>query len=212
VGDVRVGGACVPLEQALSWAEDYLTGRNGTWAYPAYDTYQGGGEDDRISDADLLAPALLNVNRITLQAYYALQKVRGRLEEILQRIPKGLNLDAEPDVTEHIDQIGELFSVLDRHGLPDVRGTILAKILHRKRPAFIPLYDANICYCYRDARGAPIPHDRDRTWQKFARLLAGKMRDDLRTQSDVWNRIVDLAQAAPITRLRALDIIAASGR
>lgn len=209
MNDVRVGGVRVPLQQALSWAEDYLTGRNGTWAYPGYDTYQAGGEGDRISDADLLAPVLLHVNRITLRAYYALQKVRSRLEATLQGIPKGIGLDTdEPDVIEHIDRIGELFSVLDGHELPDVGGAILAKILHRKRPAFIPLYDVNIRYCYRDAPCAPIKKDRRRTWQQFARQLAGAVRDDLIKQTDVWDRIVGLAQAAPITRLRALDIIA----
>jgi hypothetical protein len=134
VDHVRVGGVYVPLDQALVWARDYLTG-DGTWAYPAYDAYEAFHDPDVITDADLLAPVLLNVNRITLRAYYSLQKVRDRLQRTLQQIPMRERLEADGI---DLGRIGELFAVLDSPGAPDVGGTILAKILHRKRPGVHP--------------------------------------------------------------------------
>jgi hypothetical protein len=208
VNDVRVGGVRVPLNDALSSAEDYLTGRHGLWAYPAYDSYSG-SRSESLGDADLLAPVLLNVNHLTLRAYYGLQKACDRLNQVLEQIPLSLTLDGDDaQVRDYLPHIGKLFSILDEPELPDVGGTILAKILHRKRPAFIPLYDANVLYCYRDAPQAHIPHDRNRTWAQFMVLLAQSIRADLRAQPEVWERIAAYAQKPPINRLRALDIIA----
>ncbi len=48
---------------------------------PAYDRYDSGNkEPDRLNDADLLAPVLLNV-RLSVRSFYGLQRVRAQLEE-----------------------------------------------------------------------------------------------------------------------------------
>ena len=76
--------------------------------------------------------------------------------------------------------LGELFSVLDSDDLPvNARGSILAKVMHRKRPAFIPLYDRFVDYCYRGADDAPVAKDRKRTWREFLPLLGQAIIDDL---------------------------------
>jgi len=51
------------------------------YAYPAYDTYDDAANNDPLSltDADLLAPVLLNV-RLSVRSYYRLQRIRSRLE------------------------------------------------------------------------------------------------------------------------------------
>jgi len=135
---IRVGGALIERERAIDWAHEYLTG-SAAWAYPAYDAYQVRSDQDSIEDADLLAPMLLDVNRLTLKAYYGLQEQRDRLQEWLAAIPRDAELISAED--DDLEPIRMLFGVLDDPGIPDVRGPILAKILHRKRPGFIPLYD-----------------------------------------------------------------------
>jgi hypothetical protein len=203
-GLVRVGGVLVERERAIDCAREYLTG-SATWAYPAYDAYQARSDPNVIEDADLLAPVLLNVNRLTLKAYYGLQEQRDRLQDWLAAIPRDAELISAED--DDLEPIRMLFGVLDNPGIPDVRGTILAKILHRKRPGFIPLYDEHIRHCYQDGERAPVPPG-GRPWGEFFVALAMAMRKDLIDQSDTWAEIADLATYPRISLLRALDIVA----
>jgi len=211
--EVTVGSARLDPSVALGYATQYLAADHAErlergdkpWAYPAYDAFVG-GDPMTISDADLLAPVLLNVRQLSLSAFYWLQLQRPQLHPLLAQIPLDATLEDARD--DDLAVLGEMFSVLDgsvRHG---VGGTILAKILHRKRPAFIPLYDTRIRSCYGDGDGAPVPRVQNRTWAEFMPLLAAAMREDLRRQPDIWNDIVAKATDVPITRLRALDIVA----
>lgn len=84
---VRVGGVSISMRVAAAWIHQYTDprhiGSTTPYAFPAYDRYRA---VDRaplsLSDADLLAPVLLNVAP-SLRAYYALQRVRPRLEAAL---------------------------------------------------------------------------------------------------------------------------------
>jgi hypothetical protein len=203
---VRVGGIQVPYEDAVGWVRRYLTDPRGSWAYPAYDTYRSGSGTDELSDADLLAPSLLNAGSKMLRAYYSLQDHRDELQRLLCDIPSDVALaddDADPVL------IGRLYSILDRTRLRGVRGTVLAKVLHRKRPSYIPLYDRYIRHCYFTAPAAPLAAARREPWQAYMTVLAEAIRQDLRTQREVWSQIIALASAqSPITPLRGLDIVA----
>lgn len=86
--------------------------------------------------------------------------------------------------------------------------TILAKILHRKRPGFIPLYDAQVRGVYRDGPDAPVPTVRGRSWCEFLPLFAAAVREDLVREMWFWQEVANLAPGPPITPLRALDIVA----
>jgi hypothetical protein len=99
--------------------------------------------------------------------------------------------------------------VLDSQDLPvDARGPILAKVMHRKRPAFIPLYDRFVDYCYRGADNAPIPKNRKRGWREFLPLLGRAIIDDLVESREFFDTVAALAQGPVITPLRALDVVA----
>ncbi len=92
-------------------------------------------------------------------------------------------------------QLGELFSVLDSGDLPvDARGSILAKVMHRKRPAFIPLYDRFVDYCYRGVDTAPIPKIRERGWREFLPVLGRAIIDDLVAGEEFFEQVAALAQ------------------
>ncbi|MEV6929674.1 DUF6308 family protein [Dactylosporangium sp. NPDC051485] len=204
---VQVGAFRVPRGQALTAARSYLNPATGVYsAYPAYEAYRPDHDPDRLADSDLLAPVLLNVSHLSLKAYYGLRDRCGELNQLLRTISQDARLEHSDD--DGLNKLGALFSVLDGNGLPGVGGSILAKILHRKRPGFIPLYDDNIRYCYRDAPGAPIPRDTKRCWAAFAVLLGRAIRQDLNAQLDTWQDISGYAPGPAITPLRALDIVA----
>lgn len=205
VEQLSIGGVPVDQEQALASARTYLT-RRDRFAYPAYDAFTSDGGWWRISDADLIAPVLLNAEMNT-RVYYALEHLRPHLEQWLASVPPDARL-VEAGPTE-LATLGELFGVLDREDLPvKARGSILAKLMHRKRPSFIPLYDRSIDYCYRDAPGAPVPREPGRRWRDFLPLLGRAMADDLKAGAALFDAVVDLAPGPAITPLRALDIVA----
>lgn len=205
VVQLSIGGVPVDADQALASAHSYLT-RRDRFAYPAYDAFSTDGGWWRISDADLVAPVLLNAE-MNSRVYYALEQLRPHLEQWLRDVPPDARL-IEAGPTD-LDRLGELFGVLDREDIPlKARGSILAKLMHRKRPAFIPLYDRSIDYCYRDAPGAPVPREPGRRWRDFLPLLGRAMADDLRSGAELFDAVVALAPGPTITPLRALDIVA----
>ena len=71
-----------------------VTCRRGTpYAFPAYNRFQGQDKDPLvITDADLLAPTLLNVP-VKIPTFYGLARVRDRLQAALQH--PGLTPDPE---------------------------------------------------------------------------------------------------------------------
>lgn len=202
---LRIGGVELDHTLAMESARSYLS-RRDRFGYPAYDSFGSEGGPWKVSDADFVAPVLLNAE-MNSRTFYALEAIRPHLEHWLVTIPVDARLvEAGP---AELDRLGELFSVLDSDDLPgNARGSILAKVMHRKRPAFIPLYDRFVDYCYRGADGAPIPKDRKRSWQEFLPMLGQAIITDLTTGRDFFQEVAALAKAPSITSLRALDIVA----
>jgi hypothetical protein len=204
---IRVGGREVAVDTARSWVRTYLNGMPGLYAYPSYDGYTTNDDPDHLCDGDLLAPVLLNVG-VKIEAFADMREARGELDLALQRVPQNVDLVVARD--EDIARVAGLYSILDSEHRPrSVRGTTLAKVLHRKRPYLIPLFDKNVRDVYR-GKDAPIPRDSTRSWVEFMALLAAAMRDDLNRCSDTWDELVALAptQGPSVSRLRALDIVA----
>jgi hypothetical protein len=124
------------------------------FAYPAYDNYNVGHNDPTVlSDADLLAPQLLNV-KVTLRSYYGLQAIRDELEDALAD-PNLVTPLEDLDEETACDLASRLYAVLDGPSKPwGVEGTTLSKVLHRKRPASIALHDRWVRACYLGTGGA----------------------------------------------------------
>jgi hypothetical protein len=204
---VHVGAEVTSFDEAKDWVVKYTTGgsRRRPYAYPYYDGLDTGGSETLV-DGDFLAPTLLNA-RPSIAAFAGLQKRREDLDLALMAIPTDVRLADATD--DHVELLGPLFGVLDDKPIYDVQGTILSKVLHRKRPELIPLYDSHIRHCYRDASGAPIPRHSTRTWGELIVLLAYAMRADLASQRDEWDALVALVpESQPLTALRCLDIVA----
>lgn len=100
--------------------------------------------------------------------------------------------------------------MLDDPGVWGAQGTVLAKVLHRKRPRFVPLYDEQVRAVYQDGPAATISHAPrgSRSWAEFIVLFGTAVQADLRCEQPFWQQIADLAPGPKITPLRALDIVA----
>lgn len=200
---VQIGGVVLDRKKAFTEAATYVSG-TGTYAYPAYDSYEAGSDPDHLSDGDLLAPVLLNV-RPSVKAFYSLQRIRPELEEWLAGISVNKRLEDVDDAD--LKWLGKLFSLVDPE-LPGVRGTTLAKVMHRKRPNFVPLYDQFVWHTYVAAPTKRVPRKKRRSWADFIPLLAHAMQEDLHREASWFDDIAGTAYGPSITRLRALDIVA----
>ena len=181
---------------------DYLDIRNG-YSYPAYDRLVTNGGPELV-DGDLLAPVLMGVH-IDAGRFALLREMLPALEAVAE-LPEVSLEEADDD---HVMCVAGLFGILDepRYAGRGVRGTIVSKVLHRKRPDLVPIYDSRIFEAYT-APGV-LPRSLDRSWQEFMRLLCTQMRADLRTESASFSELQLAAEEAgsPVTKLRILDIL-----
>jgi hypothetical protein len=181
---------------------DYVDVRNG-FAFPSYDRLVTNGSASLV-DGDLLAPNLIGAE-VDRGRFALLREMLPALQGVaeLPRVP----LEDADEAT--IAQVADLFAVLDEapYAGKGVRGTIISKVLHRKRPDLVPLYDSRIFESYT-APGA-IPRAAHRTWREFMEILCTQMRDDLRAETDAFDELVGVAgdAGALLTRLRILDIL-----
>ncbi len=91
----------------------------------------------------------------------------------------------------------------------DVKGSLIAKVLHRKRPGLVPLFDSKVRVFYQHERCIP-PAPRDgRSWREYMQLLVRAMQYDLRENAEEFRRLSALVpdSGPPLTPLRILDIV-----
>lgn len=190
------------VEQPDQVLLDHLDTRN-SWSYPAYDQLVTNGSA-RLVDGDLLAPNLIGAE-VDRGRFLLLRELMPRIAGVVDLPPVALQ-DADDDVVE---QVAALFAVLDEapYAGRGVRGTIVSKVLHRKRPDLVPLYDSRIFESYT-APGA-IERSAHRSWRESMTLLLLQMRADLRQETAGFDALVEVAAAAgaDLTRLRILDIL-----
>lgn len=216
VGDIRIGGLTIPFSKAKSWVAEY-TGANDTnvkkpFAYPAYDCYEVERNDPRrLTDADLLAPGLLNVP-VKIRSYYGLQAIRDDLETALANEDLALPLADIDDPDRVVSMIKPLYSVLDGPRRPwNVWATTLSKVLHRKRPESVVLHDRWVHACYAGKKG-PVVRDKGRSWSDYMVAITLAIRHDVSTQRDAFVLLDEATGENRLTHVRLLDIVAWSSK
>jgi hypothetical protein len=206
-----VGNRKIALGKAKDWVRDYTDPGQAEskkpFGYPWYDTYNT-GESELLVDGDLLAPVLLNV-RPSIAAYASLSRMRPELNEVLATI----DVDESLLDVEDVEVVGRLFAPLDVKPRPfGVKATTLAKVLHRKRPRFVPLFDREVRACYFEKHGATTPRlttHRTESWADFMMKVAGVIRSDILAAQDEWEAVQAAnAGSHPIGLLRTFDIVA----
>jgi hypothetical protein len=199
---VRLCAGTLVVDQPDQVLLDYVDVRNG-YAYPGYDRLVTNGSSELV-DGDLLAPVLIGAH-VDEGRFSLLQEMLPALEAVAD-LPDVALQDADDD---HVLCVAGLFGILDepRYAGRGVRGTIVSKVLHRKRPDLVPLYDSRIFEAYT-APGA-IPRATDRSWQDFMELLCMQMREDLQREREAFACLERLAddEGTPVTQLRILDIL-----
>ncbi len=176
------------------------------FAYPAYDQLQTGTGPDELNDSDLLAPGMLNAS-ISVAGLYTLQRICPRLEAALRRTPAAVTLSAAVDDGSLRSRMKSFFGVLDEQDLPHIRLTTLTKVLHRKRPNFLPIHDQFVKTCYLGDNGFPVHPNPDRTWADYYTDFAAAIDGDLRAQTGALERLRE-ESGALVSLLRILDVIA----
>jgi hypothetical protein len=203
---LRVGGGTMDWEIAVDYFRTYTSNTTRTWSYPAYDGYPG-HPGPELGLADLPAIALLNAGQRAIVSYYGLSDMLPGLNERLKHPAlTGAFQEAGPETLEAIARVYDVVWEIRR---PQVGLTKLAKVLHRKRPALLPLYDANIRRCYQKIGNAPVPPDPKRSWPDLIRALLPAMQKDLSEQYAAWQELAALTptNGPRITPLRAMDMI-----
>lgn len=202
---ITVGGFTVTVEKAVRMVREYVT-EYGKWSYPAYDGYLREAQTADLRQQDLLAAALLNAGQQPIPTYYGLLNI---LPEINRRLndPR-LTGTLEEASADTLEGIAQLYGILDGSPQHQVQLVKLSKVLHRKRPELLPLYDKNIWRCYSQfgnpVRVMPVKRrsdtDRVRAWLP-------QVQEDLKAASKNWRELADLATEPTITPVRALDIL-----
>lgn len=182
----------------------YIAG-NDIYAYPAYDTLVTNGSTQLVT-GDLLAPTLLDAH-VDFPRFTVLRRLLPVLNERIGALPATPLEDTDDD---GLAAVARLFGVLDGAGsgpVTGVRGSIVSKVLHRKRPDLIPLYDSRVWTAY--TAGGAIARTNQRTWEEFIAQLCRVMRADLRAEADRFGELQELAagNGAQLSRLRILDIL-----
>lgn len=203
--DLRVGSLTIPSAECERVVRDYLSQDSpNVWGYPHYDLFDTGSHPDRLTDGDLLAPNLLNAP-VKLAAYAALQKRRDDIEAALAYVPKDVDLADATDA--QIATLGPLFDCMQRpeRKIPHVDATTFSKLVHRKRPQLVPLWDSHVKAVYQSDPKAPLDDALwELPWARYIVEVANVMRDDLAQTPDTWRRLSE----GKVSMLRTLDIVA----
>ena len=118
-----------------------------------------------LSTGDLLAPTLLGVN-VSLDRMHTLTALLPLLQRGLDALPPVDLVEADD---ETCDLIAALYDPLDDPSAldRDVRGSLLAKVLHRKRPGLVPLFDSKVQMFYQDENCVPPSPKDGRTTREY---------------------------------------------
>lgn len=173
-----------------------------------FDTWAGGGDApevaNRITADDVLALALLGEEITGPGVVGLLETGSAQIGELLERIPMDLAME---DVTavEYFHVLGKespawlLWDLLRGYkgGQWKAGSGKASKLLARKRPKLIPIWDATV------ARSAGLGTSLTQ-WEEWYALLTADGRDLARRLAVIQDR-ADLP--APVSTLRAMDVI-----
>ena len=164
-----------------------------TWAYRYYDLVET--DPDRVTQVDVLSAAALHPGFSKGDLGY-FWEAAGELERWLAPLPHDLVLrDADESVLAHLSELSGWADA------PTV--TLLSKVLHRKRPALIPLVDRHILDWYR-----PVTGERTAAaaWPGLVRALKADLGGENALLLAILNVELENRLERPLTHLRLADI------
>jgi len=210
MSDVKLARGTREIFDAETLLEEYLgpRRRGHRYAYPHYDGLVTNTDAGRLCTGDLLAPSLLGAP-VDLDRMATLTALMPLLQRALSALPPSATLmGAGPEL---LTEVAALYDPLDDPSVSDrdLKGSLLAKVLHRKRPALIPLFDSRVRDFYRSDGAVPPALRGARTFRQYMELLIPVIQEDLREHAEIFAQLARLAPSdgPPLTPLRVLDII-----
>ncbi len=207
---MRLARGTREIFDAESLLEEYIGPRRRglRYAYPFYDGLVTNSDPSRLCTGDLLAPSLLGAP-VELDRMKTLTSLMPLLQRGLDELPQHATImGAGPDL---LTSVAAVYDPLDDPSVEDrdVKGSLLAKVLHRKRPALIPLFDSRVRDFYRGEAAVPPAPRGERTFREYMEMLIPLIQEDLRENAEEFAGLAALAPAeGPVlTPLRVLDII-----
>lgn len=207
---MRLARGTREIFDAETLLEEYIGPRRRglRYAYPYYDGLVTNGDPTTLCTGDLLAPSLLGAP-VELDRMKTLTSLLPLLQRGLDLLPVHATImGAGPEL---LKQVADLYDPLDDPSVEDrdVKGSLLAKVLHRKRPALIPLFDSRVRDFYRGESAVPPAPRGERTFREYMEMLIPLIQEDLRDNAEEFGRLAALApDSGPrLTPLRVLDII-----
>lgn len=204
---ITIGGLTTEVDHATTLAHEYMN-QYGNWSYPAYDSYEGNGDPDTVGPPDTLAVGLLNAGQNPIRTQYTFLSLLDEINQLLR--DEALTGPLDEAGPETLEAVARLYAVLDRKApTPGVRRTKLSKALHLKRPALLPLYDANIWRCYGELGNIRVASVKGRNNADFMRAWLPEVQKDLQNGMQHWQDMAALAprQGPAVTPLRVLDMV-----
>jgi hypothetical protein len=194
----------VLAEREIRDAEDHVRrycglpwsgGSDETWAYRYFDAVAD-VEPDTVAAVDVLAAGALSVglSKADLTWFWTARKALGAL---LAQLPEDVHLaDADTRTVELVQSLALMAADSD-----SVTVSLMSKVLHRKRPALIPMLDKATQDHYR----AQLPTRGEAAYPSLVTALQA----DLRSNHEALERLgrelsAELGQT--VTPLRIVDI------
>lgn len=133
------------------------------WAFPFYDAVPA-VHDDVVSRVDVLAASVLHPGLSRTELAFFIEHA-DELTDWLRDVPPDQTLwDADAELLSHLDSLT---------GFADaVSLGLVTKVLHRKRPDFVPLLDRHVVDHYRPITGVRRPVA---AWPPVVRALLGDL-------------------------------------
>lgn len=171
-------------------------------AFGAYDRI---GDADTIQPTDALAPALLDApvsGAIVIQMFSDVEspfaELRRAMQDLLDKTRAPCSSFADIDLEDPAGQWGLVRKVLKlSDNTSGLKASKVTKMLHRKRPELVPIFDSKVATFYGDTARKPS-------------LLWPKLQHDLRESRDQLGALADgvmTPDGRQISSLRVLDIV-----
>ena len=180
---------------------DYMHNYGGRWV----ERFEGGGDDpmvaNRFTTADVLAVGTLSEN-IPAKAFLPIFHDHADcLSALLAMIPTTTELSEAPDSLIGPESAAwQLWEHLESSEFPGISSTRVSKLLARKRPRLIPVYDELV----RDTLNRPKRNDLW-FWHDLRDALRAEDRRLKRFLEQVRNRVGDAAEH--LSTIRVFDVI-----
>ena len=207
---MRLARGTREIFDAETLLEEYIGPRRRglRYAYPFYDGLVTNGDPNRLCTGDLLAPTLVGAP-VDLDRMKTLTSLMPLMQRGLDELPENATIMGAGD--DLLKKVAAIYDPLDDPSVEDrdVKGSLLAKVLHRKRPALIPLFDSRVRDFYRSDSAVPPAPRGERTFREYMEMLIPLIQEDLRENAEEFGRLAQVApdDGPPLTPLRVLDII-----